>query len=778
MSNNSTINIIAIGDQHFKVDNIPEVDLFIEKITELISNKNPDFVVLLGDLLDTHERLHTTPLNRAYKFIDNVRKLAKTFVLVGNHDMCLGENIQIPMWDGTMKYSQNIKFGDELIGDDGNICKVTSTCTGESQMYLVEQLNGENYTVNENHILSLKCDLHKGVFKNNIIDISIKEYLKFPKNVKDLLYGFKSSGIYWTKKQVLLDPYILGMWLGDKTMINYSFTAMDLRIINKLCKWASDNNLKVIHTGHHNYSIREKEGIESSLYSCKTCKKQYEIYKRAPSIACANSSEIQDILNGNKEIIDILTTGSSKEQLCILNNKELLEKQLELRKYIEMQGPKENIKTSFIDIIKHYDLYNNKYIPLVYIVNDYQTRLELIAGFIDVCGIVNNKEISISQNGKNVNIIDQIEYLAMSLGLICQTSNNTINIKGKNVILSKKISITGNVQIIPSVLYKNELISISTNRSNFFDNLSKITSITPLGLGKYYGFSINNESKRFLLKDFTVTHNCNNSVYLTDNHWLNGIKEWNNVTIVDNVIKENINGRNFIFCPYVSPGRFQEALNTLGENPVKDISIIFAHQEFFGCKMGAFNSIDGDKWDIDFPNVISGHIHINQKPQENIYYPGSSIPVAFGETTKNIIPYITFNDNSIRNYEVEEIELDLPKKKIIYKSIEDVNDIEIPETEDKIKLSISGEYEEFKTFKKTQKYKELVNNGIKVIFKQKRKEIKDKKDSIQLSLEQNTNDFNTIIHDIIENQKDSYLYEAYQLVVNSKEVKNEDILFL
>ena len=80
MSNNSTINIIAIGDQHFKVDNIPEVDLFIEKITELISNKNPDFVVLLGDLLDTHERLHTTPLNRAYKFIDNVRKLAKTFV--------------------------------------------------------------------------------------------------------------------------------------------------------------------------------------------------------------------------------------------------------------------------------------------------------------------------------------------------------------------------------------------------------------------------------------------------------------------------------------------------------------------------------------------------------------------------------------------------------------------------------------------------------------------------------------------------------------------------
>ena len=46
------LKVIVIGDQHFKVDNIEEVDLFISKVEEIIFNIKPDFVVLLGDLLE------------------------------------------------------------------------------------------------------------------------------------------------------------------------------------------------------------------------------------------------------------------------------------------------------------------------------------------------------------------------------------------------------------------------------------------------------------------------------------------------------------------------------------------------------------------------------------------------------------------------------------------------------------------------------------------------------------------------------------------------------
>ncbi len=52
--------------------------------------------------------------------------------------------------------------------------------------------------------------------------------------------------------------------------------------------------------------------------------------------------------------------------------------------------------------------------------------------------------------------------------------------------------------------------------------------------------------------------------------------------------------------PYVPPGRFVEALNIIDNEWWKNVNCIFAHQEFYGCKMGAIESIEGDKWDHSF----------------------------------------------------------------------------------------------------------------------------------------------------------------------------------
>jgi len=357
---------------------------------------------------------------------------------------------------------------------------------------------------------------------------------------------------------------------------------------------------------------------------------------------------------------------------------------------------------------------------------------------------------------------------------------NTINI----IAIGDQHFKVDNIQIVDLFIEKiTELVS-KTNPDFVVllgDLLDTHERLHTIPLNRAYKF-INNIRK--ISKTFVLVGNhdlISNTSYLKDDHWLNAMKEWDNVTIVDKVILNKIKNRKFIFCPYVSPGRFEEALSTLNsDNPIlnkEEKPLIFAHQEFFGCKMGAFNSIEGDKWESEWPNVISGHIHLNQKPQENIYYPGSSIPVAFGETAKNIIALIKFIDNK-DEYILEEIELEIPKKHIIYTDTEKVSEINIPDSEDTIKLSISGEYEEFKTFKGTVKYKELTKKGVKIVFKQKRKEIKDKKEALMNTLENNTNNFNDIIHQMVQNQKDSYLYEAYQLVVNSKEVNSDDILFL
>src|SRR5579885_970152 len=81
------MSALVIGDQHFSLSNYSTCELFIEKVCDTIKKREPSFCVLLGDLLHTHERLHTCCKNLAEKFIEKVSDLVETYVLVGNHDM-------------------------------------------------------------------------------------------------------------------------------------------------------------------------------------------------------------------------------------------------------------------------------------------------------------------------------------------------------------------------------------------------------------------------------------------------------------------------------------------------------------------------------------------------------------------------------------------------------------------------------------------------------------------------------------------------------------------
>jgi DNA repair exonuclease SbcCD nuclease subunit len=281
---------------------------------------------------------------------------------------------------------------------------------------------------------------------------------------------------------------------------------------------------------------------------------------------------------------------------------------------------------------------------------------------------------------------------------------------------------------------------------------------------------------RLIAKTYVLVGNhdmINNQVFLNENHWLSGMKEWSNTVIVDKVLSETIKKEKFVFIPYVPPGRFEEALNTM-DGEWKDASCIFAHQEFAGCKMGAIISVEGDKWPISYPHIVSGHIHSRQIPQENIYYTGSAMQHAFGESEKNIIAFLTFKNGK---YERDEVDLQLPRKKIVYMDVEDLDTYTVPETEDTLKVTVSGNYDQFKALKKTKKYKNLLDKGVKVIFKPKKikKENCDTEDDKNITSSSN---FQTILGSIINNQKDPYLLKAYELIINGKDIKVDDVMFL
>lgn len=286
-----------------------------------------------------------------------------------------------------------------------------------------------------------------------------------------------------------------------------------------------------------------------------------------------------------------------------------------------------------------------------------------------------------------------------------------------------------------------------------------------------------------IVKTFVLVGNhdyINNQQFLTENHWMNSMKDWpEDLSIVDQPIHFKLNGIDLMMCPYVYPGRFVEALDKNKDFNWKESDVIFAHQEFKGCKMGAITSEMGDSWELEYPKVVSGHIHNNQKPQDNIYYPGASMQQAFGESEDCILALITIKkDNGKSEIDIQELELDMPKKKIVRLDISKIDDFKMKETDDKIRLTLTGDYDEFKSFKKTEKFKKLTDKGVKVVFKHKKIKKEENDNPDIKDTKRDITDFNGILEDIVNKSRNVNLIRAYEYIVNNKKLEEGDILFL
>lgn len=175
---------------------------------------------------------------------------------------CLGKDTPVLMYDGTIKKVQDIVPGDLLMGIDSTPRTVLSTCTGYEDLYRVIPTKGESYVVNESHILSLKqtglksqpmYDSQRG--KGNIVNICVKEYLNKSKTFKHTHKGWR-TGVDFPTSQLheMIDPYFLGLWLGDGSKDKPTITSADIEIEN----YINDYALSKDHTVRKEYQENNK----------------------------------------------------------------------------------------------------------------------------------------------------------------------------------------------------------------------------------------------------------------------------------------------------------------------------------------------------------------------------------------------------------------------------------------------------------------------------------------------------------------------------------------
>lgn len=80
-------HFLAIGDFHIKSKSMEEVNCCIDKILTILEEVSPvKFVVLLGDILNNHERVSISELIASHRLLTSLSEKNKVYLLIGNHD--------------------------------------------------------------------------------------------------------------------------------------------------------------------------------------------------------------------------------------------------------------------------------------------------------------------------------------------------------------------------------------------------------------------------------------------------------------------------------------------------------------------------------------------------------------------------------------------------------------------------------------------------------------------------------------------------------------------
>ena len=145
---------------------------------------------------------------------------------------CFVKNTKILMYDGIMKNVQDVNIGDVIMGDDSTPINVIETCHNYDEMFKVIPNRGEPYTVNKQHKLVLKSSGFNRYNKNEIVEITVENYLKETTTFKNRMKIFRNS-VEFPDQKIAIDPYLLGTQIGNGgNLISHEYIAntRDIRL--------------------------------------------------------------------------------------------------------------------------------------------------------------------------------------------------------------------------------------------------------------------------------------------------------------------------------------------------------------------------------------------------------------------------------------------------------------------------------------------------------------------------------------------------------------------
>ena len=350
------------------------------------------------------------------------------------------------------------KMGDLIVGDivfdaDGKQCSVLAATDVmlNRPCYKLTLSNGQSIIADESHLWRTRLLNNTNSLPTIRTTLEILESLTIEKNGRDTCNHLIPwhKGVAMSNKELLIDPYVLGVWLGDGTSSASSFTiaTRDRDIIERM---------------------REKGEFINELAESKNC------------IRCSASDNFE-----NKGIF--------REKLKSLN------------------------------------LLKNKHIPSDYLIASHDQRLELLRGLMDTDGYVANDIKAMHEYYScNEQLIDGVEILLASLGIIARKAKGIATLNGKDCGEKWRLSFFP-IEMVVTTKFKKERALAKKSRKK--SHSLSIKSIEKIDSVPVRCIQVSSKDGMFLAgHGYIPTHNSTwasqapNPIFIRTEDGLNGIE--------------------------------------------------------------------------------------------------------------------------------------------------------------------------------------------------------------------------------------------------------------
>lgn len=374
----------------------------------------------------------------ALKKIDAAFRKGKRFVVMEMPTGCHAAGQLLLMFDGSTKKVEDVHVGDLLMGPDSRPREVLCLIRGVGNLTRITPTKGEPWVVNDDHVLTLvrtntrrrNVRPRKDVRDGEIVDVPVSQWRSWSRTRKHNYKLFRAPADFAPRKPLPVDPYLLGIILGDGCL-------------RSGCATISKPDEEV-HTAIATLADRERVDARRSIQ--------------------------------RPELVSLSRRGHS--------------------------GP--NPMTEKLKKLALWGLYSGeRFIPFAYKVASRVDRLKILAGLLDTDGYYGHGFDYISKSRR---LSEDVAFVARSVGLAAYVSPcSKFNQDGVGGTYFR-VSLSGELDLIPTKIKRKQAASRRQKKSVVRTGFRE----DPIGLGEYYGFTLTNDG-RYLLGDFTVTHNSGKS---------------------------------------------------------------------------------------------------------------------------------------------------------------------------------------------------------------------------------------------------------------------------